>query len=99
MRRVLPMSQEDLQKHNIKEIRTMKDGVLFIIDKSSHEWVLKGNILFHMDNKRCDGKAHYHKQREVANLTHAIKYIAGHSHRLTKLHKKQCKMERLFAMI
>lgn len=93
------MSQETLDKYNIKEIRTMKDGILFIVDNSCHEWVLKGNILFHMDNKRSDGKSHYHRQREVRNKMDAIKYIAGHSHRLTTIHKKQCKMERLFAMI
>lgn len=92
------MSKNYLKRNNIKEVREMKDGVIFIIDNACHEWVLKGTTLFHMDNRRCDGKAQYHRQREVDNIYHAIKYISNHTKKyLSK--PKTSRMEYLFSLI
>lgn len=93
------MGDRYLAKNNIKEVKILKDGVLLIVDNSCDEWLLKGNTLFHMDNRRKDNKVQFHLQRSVKDLQSAIKYIGGHSKRLNTIHKKQCRMEYLFSLI
>lgn len=89
------MSKTQLEKHNIKSIRKVAQGLL-IADTSGEEWLLKGNILLHSNTR---GKINeFHRQCEVCNFTHAIKYISSHATKLTRK-PRLSRIDYLFSLI
>lgn len=92
------MSNHELKRYNLKSARQMETG-LMLVDTSGDEWLLKGTTLLHRDNRRSDNKVAFHFQRNVSSLNQALKYIKGHSQKLTTPKKRTCRMEYLFSLI
>ena len=90
------MSNKQMKKYNIVSIRTYGDEIL-ISDISKDEWIIRGNTLYHRNNKGTENEFHY--QKKVDNFAHAIKYISGHATRLTRKSNKVSRMDYLFSLI
>lgn len=95
------MSDRELfNRFNVRRMDRFPSYIM-LVDTTGDSWFVKGNTLYHRDNRRRDNKEQFHRQCEVKSFYHALNYIKSHSQKYTspRVNKREQRLNSLFDLI